>query len=77
VVEGKREEEVRMGATLLGAVLSPLYHGGTFGLHDFICLAVLAVLAILFLFTVRGKKDQPAEEGNGTRAPEAARPDEE
>jgi hypothetical protein len=64
-----------MAAILLGAVLSPLYHGGTFGLHDFICLAILAVLAILFLFAVRGGKDQPAEEESGTRAPDAAQPD--
>jgi hypothetical protein len=66
-----------MGAILLGSLLSPLYHGGTFGLHDFICLAVLAVLAILFLFTIRGKKDQPAETENGAHAPEAAQSDEE
>jgi hypothetical protein len=65
-----------MGVILLGAVLSPLYHGGTFGLHDFICLAVLAVLAILFLFAVRGRKDQPVEEESRTRAPDAAQPDE-
>jgi hypothetical protein len=66
-----------MAAILLGAVLSPLYHGGTFGLHDFICLAVLAVLAILFLFAVRGGKDQPAEEESDTRTPDAAQPEEE
>jgi hypothetical protein len=65
-----------MAAILLGVVLSPLYHGGTFGLHDFICLAILAVLAILFLFAVRGGKDQPAEEESSTRAPDAAQPDE-
>jgi hypothetical protein len=66
-----------MAAILLGVVFSPLYHGGTFGLHDFICLAILAVLAILFLFAVRGGKDQPAEEESGTGAPEAAQPDKE
>jgi hypothetical protein len=66
-----------MGAILLGSVLSPLYHGGTFGLHDFICLAMLAVLAILFLLAVRGGKDQPAEAESGTRAPDAAQSDEE
>jgi hypothetical protein len=65
-----------MGAILVGSLLSPLYHGGTFGLHDFICLAVLAVLAILFLFAVRGGKDQPAEADSSTPAPDAVPPDE-
>jgi hypothetical protein len=65
-----------MGAILVGSLLSPLYHGGTFGLHDFICLAVLAVLSILFLFAVRGGKDQPVEEESGRRAPDAVPPDE-
>jgi hypothetical protein len=66
-----------MEAILVGSLLSPLYHGGTFGLHDFICLAVLAVLAILFLFAVRGGKDQPAEAESGTRATDVAQSDEE
>ncbi len=66
-----------MAAILFVAAPSPLYHGGTFGLHDFICLAVLAVLAILFLFAVRGAKDQPTEEESDTHAPGAAQPDKE
>jgi hypothetical protein len=53
---------------------SPLYHNGTFGLDDFICLAFMTVIVVVVLYLYRQGSEDKEDSETGT--PDSIQPDE-
>ncbi len=67
---------------LFYTVLFPLYHNGSWGLHDFICLGVVAIFLIVVFFVIphgvddeQKEKTQAAESKLDSALPEKASDD--